>query len=86
MEHPFDVPLVFSGDSISPGTFIAGKPKKMEVFMSDKNFENYGLGRIPSPLDIRDYNLAAFMPLGIYKETGVVEKFWEYPKESLNQL
>lgn len=47
--------------------------------------KQYGFGRIPSPFDWRDYNLTAFMPKGILKETFINERKWDYPKEPLDQ-
>ena len=43
----------------------------------------YGLGRIPSPFDVRDYKLSSFMPK--VRTTTITEREWEFPAESLNQ-
>ena len=44
----------------------------------------YALGRIQSPFDARDYNLADFIPLAV---PMTIEKnvYWDFPSESLNQ-
>jgi hypothetical protein len=49
-----------------------------------QDFKEYGLGRIQSPFDKRDYNLANFIPM----TTPVTIKkdvCWDFPSESLNQ-
>jgi hypothetical protein len=43
----------------------------------------HGLGRLPSPLDIRDYRLAAFIPPLKGNLSG--SKSWDFPSEPLNQ-
>lgn len=43
----------------------------------------YWFGRKPSPFDVRDYKLSAFMPK--LRTTSIVEKEWEFLSESLNQ-
>lgn len=45
----------------------------------------YGLGRVPSKFDPRDYNLAQFMPKGLLKVSTVTEKNWEFLAPALNQ-
>jgi len=49
-----------------------------------KDFKNYGLGRLQSPFDFRDYNLAKFIPLGM-PVTIAKEIAWDFPRKSLNQ-
>lgn len=49
------------------------------------NKEKFNFGRKPSPFDIQDYKLASFIPKGIYKETGIIEKDWEFIGKALDQ-
>ena len=49
-----------------------------------KQYKNYGLGRIQSPFDVRDYNLANFIPVGM-PLTIAKEVVWDYPSQSLDQ-
>lgn len=44
----------------------------------------HGLGRNPSPLDIRDYRLGEFMP-PLLKGDLSGERYWSFPSEPLNQ-
>lgn len=46
--------------------------------------KEYFFGRKPSPLDIRDYNLASFLPPRL-PDTGVTSSDWSYDLESLDQ-
>ena len=46
--------------------------------------KEYYFGRKPSPFDIRDYNLASFVPAGL-PDTGVTYSNWEFKHEPLDQ-
>ena len=48
--------------------------------------KKYPLGRLPSPFDIRDYNLATFIPYGASMfTTEKTEMAWDFPTISLDQ-
>ena len=47
--------------------------------------KKYGLGRIPSPFDERDYNLRRFIHKGALLEDMPEEVVWDFPSKSLDQ-
>ena len=46
--------------------------------------EQYGLGRLQSPFDARDWNLADFIPLSM-PAAMPLDVYWDFPSKSLNQ-
>ena len=50
-----------------------------------ENFEQFGLGRLQSPFDRRDYNLANFIPLTM-PTTIATNVSWDFPADTLDQM
>ena len=47
--------------------------------------KKYGLGRIPSPFDERDYNLRRFIHKDALLEDMPEEVVWDFPSKSLDK-